>query len=35
MKFIVIVNRFIVSVIISIKENKKIKFKKNIKKISA
>ena len=35
MTFIVIVKRFIVSVIVSVKENKEIKVKKNIKKISA
>ena len=35
MKFIIIVKSFIVSVIVSIKENKKIKVKKNITKISA
>ena len=35
MTFIVIVKRFIVSVIVSVKKNKEIKVKKNIKKISA
>ena len=35
MTFIVIVKCFIVSVIISVRENKEIKIKKNIKKISA
>ena len=34
MTFIVIVNRFIFSVIVSVKENKEIKVQKNIKKIS-
>ena len=35
MTFIVIVKRFIVSVIVSVKENREIKVKKDIKKISA
>ena len=35
MTLIVIVKRFIVSVIVSVKKNKEIKVKKNIKKISA
>ena len=35
MTFIVIVERFIVSIIVSFKENKEIKVKKNIKKIKA
>ena len=35
MTCIVIVKRFIVSVIVSVKENKEIKVKKNVKKISA
>ena len=35
MTFIVIVKRFIVSVIVSVKKSKEIKVKKNIKKISA
>ena len=35
MAFIVTVKRFIVSVIVSVKENKEIKVKKNIKEISA
>ena len=35
MTFIVIVKCFIVSVIINVRENKEIKIKKNIKKISA
>ena len=35
MTFIVIVERFIVSIIVSVKENKEIKVKKNIKKIKA
>ena len=35
MTFIIIVKRFIVSVIVSVKENNEIKVKKNIKKISA
>ena len=35
MTFSVIVKRFIVIVIVSVKENKEIKVKKNIKKISA
>ena len=35
MTFIVIVKRFIVSVIVSVKKNKEITVKKNIKKISA
>ena len=35
MTFIVIVKRFIASVIVTVKENKEIKVNKNIKKISA